>query len=304
MIEEKSVLEIKQIVGEENCLENEPMKNHTTFRIGGPARLFVAPDSVDKLKNVIVFCKEKDIKVFIIGNGSNLLVSDKGLEGVVIQIYRNFSEITINDNEIIAQSGALLSSAAVKAMENSLTGFEFASGIPGTLGGAVVMNAGAYGGEMSQIVKSVTVLNQNNEVQVLNSDELNFGYRKSAIVTRNDIVLSVAISLQKGNKEQIKAKMKELRDKRVSKQPLNYPSAGSTFKRPEGYYAGKLIMDAGFKGYRVGGAQVSEKHCGFVINTGDAKASDVIELTNEIKKKVLEEKNISLELEVKMIGEF
>lgn len=304
MIEEKSVLEIKQIVGEENCLENESMKNHTTFRIGGPARLFVAPDSVDKLKNVIAFCKEKDIKVFIIGNGSNLLVSDKGLEGVVIQIYRNFSGITINGNEIIAQSGELLSSVAAKAMENSLTGFEFASGIPGTLGGAVVMNAGAYGGEMSRIVKSVTILNQNNEIQVLNSDELNFGYRKSAISAGNDIVLSVAISLQKGDKEQIRAKMEELRDKRVSKQPLNYPSAGSTFKRPEGYYAGKLIMDAGFKGYRVGGAQVSEKHCGFVINTGDAKASDVIELTNEIKKKVLEEKNISLELEVKMIGEF
>lgn len=304
MIEEKSVLEIKQIVGEENCLENEPMKNHTTFRIGGPARLFVAPDSVDKLKNVIAFCKEKEIKVFIIGNGSNLLVSDKGLEGVVIQIYRNFSGITINGNEIIAQSGELLSSVAAKAMENSLTGFEFASGIPGTLGGAVVMNAGAYGGEMSQIVKSVTVLNKNNEVQVLNSDELNFGYRKSAIVTRNDIVLSVAISLQKGEKEQIKAKMEELREKRVSKQPLNFPSAGSTFKRPEGYYAGKLIMDAGFKGYSVGGAKVSEKHCGFVINTGDAKASDVIELTNEIRKKIFEEKNISLELEVKMIGEF
>ena len=256
------------------------------------------------LKKVLVYCREHDIKYFILGNGSNLLVSDKGFDGVIIQIFKNLSSITREENRLRVMAGALLSSVAAKAYEAGLTGFEFASGIPGTLGGAVIMNAGAYGGEMSQVVTEVTVLNSDFEVVVLKEDELKFGYRKSSVADMQGIVLEAVITLKQGNREEIKAVMDDLRVKRKTKQPLEYPSAGSTFKRPEGNFAGKLIMEAGFSGYSVGGAQVSDKHCGFVINKGNATAADVIELTRRIKEKVLKENNIPLELEVKLLGEF
>jgi len=304
MIKEDIIKKIVETAGDESCLENEPMKNHTTFRIGGPARLFVIPKTIDVLRAVINLCKQNDVRTFILGNGSNLLVSDKGFEGVVIQIYRNMNEIVVDGNKITVNAGALLSAIAAKALDNSLKGFEFASGIPGTIGGAVVMNAGAYGGEMCQVVSEVTVLTKDNEIQVLHKNELDFGYRKSAVMARGDIVLSAVLELEKGDREQIRSTMEELKEKRISKQPLQFPSAGSTFKRPDGSFAGKLIMEAGFKGYSVGGAQVSEKHCGFVINKGNATAADVIELTNQIKNKIYAEKNIMLELEVKLLGEF
>lgn len=304
MIGDNNIKELVEIAGVENCLENEPMKKHTTFRIGGPARLFISAQSVDVLKKVLVYCRKHDIKYFILGNGSNLLVSDKGFDGVIIQIFKNLSSITREENRLRVMAGALLSSVAAKAYEAGLTGFEFASGIPGTLGGAVIMNAGAYGGEMSQVVTEVTVLNSDFEVVVLKENELKFGYRKSSVADMQGIVLEAVITLKQGNREEIKAVMDDLRVKRKTKQPLEYPSAGSTFKRPEGNFAGKLIMEAGFSGYSVGGAQVSDKHCGFVINKGNATAADVIELTRRIKEKVLKENNIPLELEVKLLGEF
>lgn len=301
---EKNIKDLLEIVGSDNCMENEPMKKHTTFRIGGAAKLFVVPQSVDVLKKVLSYCKEQNVKTFILGNGSNLLVSDKGFDGVIIQIYRNMNKIIRDGNSFRIEAGALLSSISAKACEAGLSGFEFASGIPGTLGGAVVMNAGAYGGEMSQVVTEVTLLNDNLEVEVLGKEQLEFGYRKSVVSKKGAVVLEAVITLQEGNVEDIKACMDELRAKRKEKQPLEFPSAGSTFKRPEGNFAGKLIMDAGFRGYSVGGAQVSEKHCGFVINKGNATAEDVIELTNRIKEKILNDNNILLELEVKLLGEF
>lgn len=304
MIKDELIKKIIARCGEENCIEYEPMKNHTTFRIGGPARLFVTPEDVSMLRDVLEFCKDNNIETFILGNGSNLLVSDKGFDGVVIQIYKKFNSINVLGNTVSAGAGTLLSEVSAQAYKHSLKGFEFASGIPGTIGGAVIMNAGAYGGEMRDVVSEVTVITKDNEVKTLHQEDFNFGYRRSSMMDNKDLIISVGLELQYGNKEEIKALRDELNQKRASKQPLQYPSAGSTFKRPEGNYAGKLIMDAGFRGYSVGGAQVSEKHCGFVINTGNATAADVIELTKRIKDKVYAENNIMLELEVKLLGDF
>lgn len=304
MIDERNINDLTEIAGFENCLKDEPMKKHTTFRIGGPARVFIIPRTVEILKNVLLYCREHNIRTFILGNGSNLLVSDKGFDGVIIQLFKNMNTIKREGNNFRVSAGALLASIASRALEEGLTGFEFASGIPGTLGGAVIMNAGAYGAEVGQFVTEVTVLNEDLELVVLKRPQLKFGYRKSSIAEMKGIVLEAVITLKEGNKEDIRSLMDELRLKRQKKQPLEFPSAGSTFKRPEGNFAGKLIMDAGFKGYSVGGAQVSEKHCGFVINKGNATSSDVLELTNIIKEKVLNKDNISLELEVKLLGEF
>ena len=280
------------------------MGKHTTFRIGGPADLFVAPENTDEIKKLIAICKEEEVPYFILGNGSNLLVSDKGYRGVIIQLYRSFGQITLKENEIHAQAGALLSGIAAMAREASLTGFEFAGGIPGTLGGAVVMNAGAYGGEMKDVLKEVTVLTPEGEVVTLQARELQMGYRTSIIKESGYIVLEAVISLKKGDQDEIKGRMQELAGMRSSKQPLSYPSAGSTFKRPEGYFAGKLIMDSGLRGYQVGGAQVSEKHCGFVINTGHATANDVTTLMADVQRIVMEKFGVKLEPEVKFLGEF
>ena len=293
-----------EILNENQILEAEPMSRHTTFRIGGPAELFLVPKSTEEIAGIFKICREEGIPWFVLGNGSNLLVSDKGYQGVVIQLYKGFGEVKVQGCQITAQAGALLSQIAAAAREESLTGFEFAGGIPGTLGGAVVMNAGAYGGEMKDVVKEVTVLTREGEIRTLQAEELAMGYRTSAIKEAGYIVLSAVLSLEKGDKEQIKARMQELAGMRSSKQPLQYPSAGSTFKRPEGYFAGKLIMDSGLRGYQVGGAQVSEKHCGFVINTGNATARDVRNLMADVQRIVEEKYGVKLEPEVKFLGDF
>lgn len=293
-----------EIVGEENVLTGELMSRHTTFHIGGPADYFLIPESYEQIRDILKFCRERELPYFILGNGSNLLVSDEGYRGVIIQLFRNMGEITVEGTKIRAQAGALLSGIAAAAKNAALTGFEFAGGIPGTLGGAVVMNAGAYGGEMKDVLECVTVLTGDGEILTIPAGELAMGYRTSIVKTAGYLVLEAVISLEEGDAEAIKERMKELTQMRTSKQPLEYPSAGSTFKRPEGYFAGKLIMDSGLRGYRVGGAQVSEKHCGFVINTGDATAKDVRQLMADVRNIVHEKFGVTLEPEVKFLGEF
>ena len=291
-------------MGEDRLFLDEPMKKHTTFRIGGSADCFLVPENTDQVQTILQICREEEVPYFILGNGSNLLVSDQGYRGVVIQLFRNFAGIQVEGKKIHAQAGTLLSTIAAAARNASLTGFEFAGGIPGTLGGAVVMNAGAYGGEMKDVLADVTVLTKEGEILVIPAEQLEMGYRTSIVKTAGYIVLEAVISLEEGEEEKIRARMKELSDMRTSKQPLEYPSAGSTFKRPEGYFAGKLIMDSGLRGYRVGGAQVSEKHCGFVINTGDATARDVRVLMEDVKRIVYDKFGVTLEPEVKFLGEF
>ena len=292
------------LLGEEKVKVDEPMKRHTTFRIGGPADYFLLPSSEEELRGILKICKNEELPYFILGNGSNLLVSDQGYEGVIIQIYKQMNRVEITENEMHAQAGALLSMIANRAMEAELTGFEFAAGIPGTLGGACVMNAGAYGGEMKDVLETVTVLTRDGDVKTLTKDELELGYRTSVIAKKDYIVLSAVIRLENGRKEEIKAVMDDLKEKRITKQPLEYPSAGSTFKRPEGYFAGKLIQDAGLRGFQVGGAQVSEKHCGFVVNKDQATAADVMNLMNQVSDKVYEMSGVRLEPEVKRLGVF
>lgn len=291
-------------LGEEQVLFEEPMKRHTTFRIGGPAEVFVMPKTIEQVKTAVRICREEDLDWFVLGNGSNLLVSDQGYRGVIIQMDRNIGQVTVEGTEIHAAAGALLSSIASAARKASLTGFEFAGGIPGTLGGAVVMNAGAYGGELKDVLKEVTVMDRDGEIRIIPADELEMGYRTSIIKTAGYLVLSAVVSLEEGDGEAILNRTRELNEKRSEKQPLEYPSAGSTFKRPEGYFAGKLIMDSGLRGYTVGGAMVSEKHCGFVINKGGATASDVCELMNHVTEVVREKFGVTLEPEVKFLGEF
>ncbi len=292
------------IVGREQVRTEEPMKKHTTFRIGGPADFLVLPQTLQEIAEVTALCRKEGQPWYVIGNGSNLLVGDKGVRGVVIQLLRNFNEIEVRGEEIHVQAGTVNAAVARQALDAGLTGFEFAAGIPGTTGGAVVMNAGAYGGEMKDILKEVTVLDEDGRVRTLEAEELELGYRTSIIARKGYIVLDICMKLEKGDPEAIRAKMDELREKRVTKQPLEYPSAGSTFKRPEGYFAGKLIMDAGLRGFSVGGAQISEKHCGFVINKGNATAEDVVNLMEETKKIVMEKFGVVLEPEVKRLGEF
>ena len=292
------------LLGEDRVFTEEAMSQHTTFKIGGPADYFLMPDKGEDVGRVIKICKEKEIPYFILGNGSNLLVGDGGYRGAVIQIYRNMSSVTVEGNEITAQAGALLSAVAAAAKNASLTGFEFAGGIPGTIGGAVVMNAGAYGGEMKDVLTEVTVMNAEGDIFTLPTEELELGYRTSIIKTAGYIVLEAKIRLKEGDPEVIRETMKDLTIRRTNKQPLEYPSAGSTFKRPEGYFAGKLIMDSGLAGYQVGGAQVSEKHCGFVINAGDATARDVRTLMDNVRDIVYKKYGVTLEPEVKFLGEF
>lgn len=292
------------IVGSDNVYFEEPMKKHTTFRIGGAADYYLCPHTPEEIREIIQVCREEQIPWFVIGNGSNLLVSDSGYRGAVIQIYRNFSRVVCEETVIRAQAGALLSQIAAQAQKSSLTGFEFAAGIPGTLGGAVTMNAGAYGGEMKDVLKSATVLTGDGQIRRLSAEELKLGYRTSIIKSGEYTVLEAEIGLERGDEEKIRSRMEELREQRKTKQPLEYPSAGSTFKRPQGYFAGKLIMDAGLRGFCVGGAQVSEKHCGFVINTGDATAADVVGLIREIQRRVEEQFGVKLEPEVRFLGEF
>ena len=295
---------LSKIVRKEQILEEEPMKKHTTFRIGGPAEYLILPQTTEEIADVIKLCRQEEIPWYIVGNGSNLLVADEGVRGVVIQLLRNFNQIQVEGCQIRMQAGAQNAAVAKRALDASLTGFEFAAGIPGTIGGAVVMNAGAYGGEMKDILKEVTVLDPNGMIRTIPAEELELGYRTSIIARKGYVVLEAVIVLKTGDPKEIKAAMDELKEKRVTKQPLEYPSAGSTFKRPEGYFAGKLIMDAGLRGFSVGGAQISEKHCGFVINKGNATAKDVTELMYETKKIVMEKFGVALEPEVKRLGQF
>lgn len=287
-----------------NCVVkyDEPLKNHTTFQIGGKCIALIEPKKVEDIIEAIKICRENNLKFFVIGNGSNLLVPDDGYNGVIIKIKSEFSNIQVEGECLIAHSGAKLSEVYTVAYENSLTGFEFASGIPGTIGGAIFMNAGAYGGEMKDIVESVEVLDLDNyEVKELKNEELDFSYRKSIIQRKNYIVLTIKLKLKKGNKEEIKAVYEDLREKRNSKQPLNFGSAGSTFKRPEGHFASKLIEDAGLKGYHINDAWVSEKHSGFVVNKGNASYKEVMELIEYVQKVVFEKFEVKLETEVRIL---
>lgn len=287
-----------------NCIVryDEPLKNHTTFKIGGNCIALIEPREVSDIVEAIKICRENSIKFFVIGNGSNLLVSDEGYNGVIIKLKGEFSTIKVEGEYLIVNSGAKLSGVYTVAYENSLTGFEFASGIPGTIGGAIYMNAGAYGGEMKDIVESVQVLDLDNfELRELKNEELEFSYRKSIIQRKNYIVTSIKLKLQKGNKEEINAVYEDLRERRNSKQPLNFGSAGSTFKRPEGHFASKLIEDAGLKGYHINDAWVSEKHSGFVVNKGNASYKEVMELIEYVQKVVFEKFGVKLETEVRIL---
>lgn len=281
----------------------EPMKRHTSFRAGGPADWYVAPENADELTAVCRACQKAGSRFYVIGNGSNLLVSDEGFCGVIISTEK-FGKLEVSGKSLKAGAGVLLSKAASAALKAGLSGLEFAAGIPGSIGGAVVMNAGAYGSEMKDVLKSVTVLDPDGNVLTLDTKELGLGYRTSIVPKKGYVVLEALFSLEFENTEIIRQKMEELAGKRKEKQPLEYPSAGSTFKRPEGYFAGRLIEDAGLKGFCVGGAAVSEKHAGFVINKDNATASDIYRLCEEVKRRVKEYSGVTLEMEVKLLGQF
>ena len=295
--------ELQNVMGGSGIFMEEPMKKHTTFRVGGPADVLVQPDET-ALAAILALCRQYYVPYSFIGNGSNLLVGDKGIRGVVIEMTDPMGNIEVYGTKITAQAGAMLSKIANTAASNGLGGMEFAAGIPGSVGGAVVMNAGAYGGEMKDIIERVYVLDENGAQLELDRTALDLSYRHSCIPDKKYIVTKVVLELVPRNEVEIRSKMKDLNEKRAGKQPLQYPSAGSTFKRPEGYFAGKLIMDTGLRGYQVGGAQVSEKHCGFVINKGDATAADICQLMRDVSDKVQAQFGVVLEPEVKMIGEF
>lgn len=291
------------IVDKEQILIDEPMRNHTSFKIGGPADFLVLPKSVIEIQNIVKICKKENIPFFVIGNGTDLLVRDKGIRGVVLKIAKNFDHVKIIGEKVIAQAGISLSALAKVLLKNELTGFEFASGIPGTLGGAVTMNAGAYGGEIKDVLKNIEVMDQEGNIFILEGEEMKLEYRSSVVQEKNFIVLTATMQLQKGNYEEIKEKMRKLDEMRKTKQPIQWPSAGSTFKRPRGYFAGKLIQDAGLKGFSMGRAQVSDLHSGFVINKGGATAREVIELIGYIQATVKQKFGVDLHTEVKIVGE-
>lgn len=294
----------RTVLPEDHILMEEPMDRHTTFRVGGPAECFITVDTREQLAKIFSYLQRAGWDFFLLGNGSNLLVGDRGYRGVVIRLGEAFGKVTVQGSRICAGAGAMLGAAAQMALEAGLTGLEFASGIPGTVGGAVRMNAGAYGGEMAQIVESVEVMSMNGEILELDNGTMEFGYRTSAIKDRPYVVLNVMMRLQEENVELIRKKMQEFSKKRREKQPLEYPSAGSTFKRPEGSFAGKLIMDAGLKGRSCGGAQISEKHCGFIVNKGNATAADVMQLIGEATETVQDKFGVTLEPEVIFLGDF
>ena len=282
--------------------EGELLSNHTTFRIGGAAKYFAVPKNEEEIMEAVDFAIVKDLPYYILGKGSNVLFADEGYPGVVIEIGAGMEKVErTGDTGIRAQAGVSLSALAVFAAREGLSGLEFAGGIPGTLGGAVTMNAGAYGGEMKDVIVSAKVMDEEGVVQELSCEELQLGYRTSIVQKKQLVVLEAEFLLKPGTTEEIQNTMKELNAKRREKQPLEYPSAGSTFKRPEGYFAGKLIEDAGLRGYRVGDAQVSEKHCGFVVNRGKATCAEVLQLIKDVQKEVKEQFGVQLEPEVRII---
>lgn len=302
MVSEAVVQALRKFVPEENICLQESMASHTTFRIGGLADCFVQLENTEQLIKVQKYLSQVGVPFFILGNGSNLLVSDAGFRGVILQIGPKMNRVTVEGNVIVAQAGASMAQIARTAMEHELTGMEFASGIPGTIGGGVVMNAGAYGGELSQIVTQVNVVNNEGEIMELDNETMEFGYRTSTIRNNPFTVTEVILRLEKGDRRQIRERMEELAAKRREKQPLEYPSAGSTFKRPAEHYAGQLIMEAGLRGFQCGGAKVSDKHCGFVINTGNATAENVRKLIREVQARVKDQFNVDLETEVLFLG--
>ena len=293
---------LMQIVGEDNVLVDEPMSEHTTFKIGGPADLFVTPDDADEIAEVLEACRAAEVPYFVLGCGSDLLVSDEGYRGVIISLTEGLVGVTVDGKEMSCQAGVGLREASEMACELGLSGLEFACGIPGSIGGACFMNAGAYGGCMADVLKSVRVLLADGSVDTLGVDELNLGYRKSRIADEGMVVLSATFALKKGEPEEIRATMDELTRKREEKQPLELPSAGSTFKRPEGYFAGKLITDAGLKGWQSGGAAVSKKHAGFVVNVGGATAADVHAVIEHVQDEVERQFGVRLQPEVRFLG--
>ncbi|MGN0297564.1 MAG: UDP-N-acetylmuramate dehydrogenase [Lachnospiraceae bacterium] len=296
--------ELETILTLEDILRDEPMKNHTTFGVGGFADYFVYPQNVEQLQQLVKLCKCQQVDYFILGHGSNLLVSDDGYRGVIISLTKHFNQISVEKNRIFAGAGAMLPAVSRAAWQYSLTGLEFAAGIPGTVGGAVRMNAGAYGGEMKQVLVKVTVLTKDGEIKELSVGELDLSYRHSCLVSDGSIVLGAEMVLEFGEKDTIGEQMRYYNEQRRLKQPLDKGSAGSTFKRPTGYFAGKLIQDAGLRGYTIGGASVSEKHCGFVVNLGNATAAEIFQLCKYIQKTVRAQFGVELELEVVCLGTF
>lgn len=294
--------ELLELLQPEQLRREEPLSRHTTFRVGGAAEYFITP-TLAQLPAVVALCREKNMPLTVIGNGSNLLVSDAGVRGVVLELGKAAAGVRLLDGEDLAvEAGTLLSETAAYAQREGLAGMEFAAGIPGSIGGAAVMNAGAYGGEMKDILSAVRVLTRAGEIIVRPADELGLSYRHSRMMDEQEIVLEVRLNLTQDSAAAIRARMDELKKKRVEKQPLEYPSAGSTFKRPEGHFAGKLIEDAGLRGFRIGDAQVSEKHCGFVINRGGATAAEIMELMQEVQRRVMAHSGVMLEPEVRLIG--
>ncbi len=298
------ITQAKDIVGESNVRVNEPMKAHTTFRVGGAADLYLTPGSIEQLVSLISLFKQSKAEYHIIGNGSNILVGDKGIRGAVIEIGKEISNISVDGDTIIAEAGVLLSKLSSVAAKNGLAGLEFASGIPGSFGGAVYMNAGAYGGEMKDVVEEVKYLDENGSLCTVSGDQCGFGYRKSCFTDSDKVIVSAKIRFTHDEPEEIRKRINELSAKRVAKQPVDKASAGSTFKRPEGYFAAALIEECGLKGFAAGGASVSDKHSGFVVNNGNATAKDVCDVIRHVKETVKEKKNVNLETEVKFLGEF
>ena len=293
---------IRSIVGDEGLLVDEPMSEHTTFEVGGPADLFVIPERQGQVRPVLEACREAGAPLFVLGRGSDLLVSDEGYRGVILAVADGLDDLLVEGCDVVCEAGVTLRDAAEAACALGLAGLEFACGIPGSVGGAVFMNAGAYGGQMSDVLKSVKALTPEGELVEMSGDELEMGYRTSRVRTEGLVVLTATLALEPGNEDDIRARMDELTARRAAKQPLEYPSAGSTFKRPEGYFAGKLITDAGLKGFSVGGAKVSEKHAGFVINAGGATAADVLGVIRHVQDEVLRQFGVALEPEVRMLG--
>ena len=291
------------IIDENNIKIDEPMSKHISFKVGGPADILVRPNTEEELLEIVKLIKKENIPYLVIGNGSNLLVKDGGIRGIVIELSDNFSNFEIKGEKVYIQSGALLSIVGKAVLREELKGFEFAAGIPGTLGGALAMNAGAYGGEMKHKDESVRLMDMDGNIFELSNEEMKFDYRKSILTKENYIVLSAIIKLEKGNYDEIKAVMADFTQRRVTKQPLSLPSAGSTFKRPVGNFAGKLIEDSGLKGLTLRGAQVSDKHCGFVVNLGNATAKDLLDLMYAVKSTVNAKYGVMLEEEVKILGE-
>lgn len=295
-------MELKKVFGEDNILIDEPMKNHTSFKVGGPVDILITPEKDLDVPLVVKMCKESNVPFYVIGNGTNLLVKDGGIRGAVIKLTK-LSSIIVKENKIIASGGAGLIDVSKAALEESLTGLEFACGIPGSVGGALTMNAGAYNGEISHVIESATVIDMEGNIKELSHDELELGYRFSSIMKYNYIVLNAVFNLEKGQYENIKERMDNLTSRRTDKQPLEFPSAGSTFKRPEGSFAPKLIEETGLKGLSVRDAEVSQKHSGFIINKGNANAKDILELIGIVQKNVKEKFDVDLHTEVIIIGD-